>query len=177
MSYILCHISFSSTTFFHHFASFFFSYIQFFLTPSRLLQNCPERTKIFILIIISYSKFNRSAFLDILSFIISHFRSRSFSLRTCPLSWKLFNAQTGKVMDSEIKLCSFQQAALFRSDSNQQQKSSFLPFERKMPHIVIVLLFWRRNVKIGKKIHMTQLLLLGKFEYTGGPIFKVVLEC
>ena len=24
---------------------------------------------------------------------------------------------------------------------------------------------------------MTQLLLLGKFEYTGGPIFKVVLEC
>ena len=27
------------------------------------------------------------------------------------------------------------------------------------------------------KIHMTQLLLLGKFEYTGGPIFKVVLEC
>ena len=26
-------------------------------------------------------------------------------------------------------------------------------------------------------IDMTQLLLLGKFEYTGGPIFKVVLEC
>ena len=25
--------------------------------------------------------------------------------------------------------------------------------------------------------HMSQLLLLGKFEYTGGPIFKVVLEC
>ena len=24
---------------------------------------------------------------------------------------------------------------------------------------------------------MTQLLLLGKLEYTGGPIFKVVLEC
>ena len=23
-------------------------------------------------------------------------------------------------------------------------------------------------------VHMTQLLLLGKFEYTGGPIFKVV---
>ena len=31
----------------------------------------------------------------------------------------------------------------------------------------------RREVKT----HMTQLLLLGKFEYTGGPIFKVVLEC
>ena len=29
--------------------------------------------------------------------------------------------------------------------------------------------------KIG--LYMTQLLLLGKFEYTGGPIFKVVLEC
>ena len=27
------------------------------------------------------------------------------------------------------------------------------------------------------RIGMTQLLLLGKFEYTGGPIFKVVLEC
>ena len=27
------------------------------------------------------------------------------------------------------------------------------------------------------QIYMTQLLLLGKFEYTGGPIFKVVLEC
>ena len=26
-------------------------------------------------------------------------------------------------------------------------------------------------------VDMTQLLLLGKFEYTGGPIFKVVLEC
>ena len=25
--------------------------------------------------------------------------------------------------------------------------------------------------------NMSQLLLLGKFEYTGGPIFKVVLEC
>ena len=28
-----------------------------------------------------------------------------------------------------------------------------------------------------KVLLMTQLLLLGKFEYTGGPIFKVVLEC
>ena len=27
------------------------------------------------------------------------------------------------------------------------------------------------------KVDKTQLLLLGKFEYTGGPIFKVVLEC
>ena len=25
--------------------------------------------------------------------------------------------------------------------------------------------------------YMSQLLLLGKFEYSGGPIFKVVLEC
>ena len=31
---------------------------------------------------------------------------------------------------------------------------------------------------IANEVHdMTQLLLLGKFEYTGGPIFKVVLEC
>ena len=28
-----------------------------------------------------------------------------------------------------------------------------------------------------REIYRTQLLLLGKFEYTGGPIFKVVLEC
>ena len=28
-----------------------------------------------------------------------------------------------------------------------------------------------------QNLYMTQLLLLGKFEYTGGPIFKVVLEC
>ena len=27
------------------------------------------------------------------------------------------------------------------------------------------------------ELDMSQLLLLGKFEYTGGPIFKVVLEC
>ena len=26
-------------------------------------------------------------------------------------------------------------------------------------------------------LDMSHLLLLGKFEYTGGPIFKVVLEC
>ena len=28
-----------------------------------------------------------------------------------------------------------------------------------------------------RPLYTTQLLLLGKFEYTGGPIFKVVLEC
>ena len=28
-----------------------------------------------------------------------------------------------------------------------------------------------------KNLAMSHLLLLGKFEYTGGPIFKVVLEC
>ena len=28
-----------------------------------------------------------------------------------------------------------------------------------------------------RKTHMSHLLLLGKFEYGGGPIFKVVLEC
>ena len=30
--------------------------------------------------------------------------------------------------------------------------------------------------QVGEEL-MTQLLLLGKFEYTGGPILKVVLEC
>ena len=32
-------------------------------------------------------------------------------------------------------------------------------------------------IRIYNKGCTTQLLLLGKFEYTGGPIFKVVLEC
>ena len=31
--------------------------------------------------------------------------------------------------------------------------------------------------ELEEMTNMTQLLLLGKFEYTGGPIFKVVLEC
>ena len=41
----------------------------------------------------------------------------------------------------------------------------------------------RYTLVVGLKIlaenwaNMTQLLLLGKFEYTRGPIFKVVLEC
>ena len=34
--------------------------------------------------------------------------------------------------------------------------------------------FWLQVLVIT---HMSQLLLLGKFEYGGGPIFKVVLEC
>ena len=32
-------------------------------------------------------------------------------------------------------------------------------------------------VSVNFVMHMSQLLLLGKFEYGGGPIFKVVLEC
>ena len=37
---------------------------------------------------------------------------------------------------------------------------------------------YSRESGMGKLIMFkTQLLLLGKFEYTGGPIFKVVLEC
>ena len=34
-----------------------------------------------------------------------------------------------------------------------------------------------RMMTTAVMIDMTHLLLLGKFEYTGGPIFKVVLEC
>ena len=33
------------------------------------------------------------------------------------------------------------------------------------------------HIEQNNVIHMSQLLLLGKFEYGGGPIFKVVLEC
>ena len=39
-------------------------------------------------------------------------------------------------------------------------------------------LYWRGENKRGTMFaYMSHLLLLGKFEYTGGPIFKVVLEC
>ena len=31
--------------------------------------------------------------------------------------------------------------------------------------------------RVFAHVYMSQLLLLGKFEYGGGPIFKVVLEC
>ena len=34
---------------------------------------------------------------------------------------------------------------------------------------------YREDLKRG--VYMSHLLLLGKFEYSGGPIFKVVLEC
>ena len=37
--------------------------------------------------------------------------------------------------------------------------------------------FTLNKVDFGLGKYMSQLLLLGKFEYTGGPIFKVVLEC
>ena len=36
---------------------------------------------------------------------------------------------------------------------------------------------FHKNPSSHKRCNMTQLLLLGKFEYDGGPIFKVVLEC
>ena len=47
---------------------------------------------------------------------------------------------------------------------------------------VLVTLIAQHGTRTGAKIfepeiNMSQLLLLGKFEYGGGPIFKVVLEC
>ena len=39
-----------------------------------------------------------------------------------------------------------------------------------------VLLKDQLNLKLDN-LYMSHLLLLGKFEYSGGPIFKVVLEC
>ena len=46
----------------------------------------------------------------------------------------------------------------------------------------LMMMTMRMMVKTKLIVHLprpdtTQLLLLGKFEYTGGPIFKVVLEC
>ena len=36
---------------------------------------------------------------------------------------------------------------------------------------------WKEDCGRKIQVDMSQMLLLGKFEYTGGPIFKVVLEC
>ena len=49
-------------------------------------------------------------------------------------------------------------------------------------HLLIVTRFkcsFFDKYKCGYEVesYMSQLLLLGKFEYGGGPIFKVVLEC
>ena len=58
---------------------------------------------------------------------------------------------------------------------NSQSKGSGRPLAKKIGYRDgsgrVVRKFYRQ------KANMTQLLLLGKFEYTGGPIFKVVLEC
>ena len=43
------------------------------------------------------------------------------------------------------------------------------------PHLMKVKV--REGTNKERKSDMSQLLLLGKFEYGGGPIFKVVLEC
>ena len=47
----------------------------------------------------------------------------------------------------------------------------FLSSRTKLP------CFSQRLAWPWRKDHMSQLLLLGKFKYGGGPIFKVVLEC
>ena len=41
----------------------------------------------------------------------------------------------------------------------------------------VILEIYVDNVDGSNDDDMSQLLLLGKFEYGGGPIFKVVLEC
>ena len=48
----------------------------------------------------------------------------------------------------------------------------------KKCHLVVEVNFYQQYcIEFADNVDMTQLLLLGKFEYTGGPIFKVVLEC
>ena len=37
--------------------------------------------------------------------------------------------------------------------------------------------YWWMKLQVVIDLNMRQLLLLGKVEYGGGPIFKVVLEC
>ena len=42
---------------------------------------------------------------------------------------------------------------------------------------VFVIFYSEPQATTNFMVHMSQMLLLGKFEYGGGPIFKVVLEC
>ena len=35
----------------------------------------------------------------------------------------------------------------------------------------------KEEIMAREQVYMTHSQMLGKFEYTGGPIFKVVLEC
>ena len=57
-------------------------------------------------------------------------------------------------------------AVVFRKVQNQKKKGNKV-FSNSSP-----------SNEINKlQLNTTQLLLLGKFEYGGGPIFKVVLEC
>jgi len=56
----------------------------------------------------------------------------------------------------------------FRGTMSNRKKDIFL-LSIAMPIYVTILL--------NSNVFMSHLLLLGKFEYGGGPIFKVVLEC
>ena len=45
------------------------------------------------------------------------------------------------------------------------------------PMDMLQFVYFRFGASHTLYIYMTQCRILGKFEYTGGPIFKVVLEC
>ena len=55
--------------------------------------------------------------------------------------------------------------------------STDLPLECKLPTSFSFLNLLLSVQMFFAFLDMSQLLLLGKFEYGGGPIFKVVLEC
>ena len=52
-----------------------------------------------------------------------------------------------------------------------------LNVSQQLPEMLILTLLDQLAQKRKLEKHMSHLLLLGKFEYGGGPIFKVVLEC
>ena len=53
--------------------------------------------------------------------------------------------------------------------------AELLPIPHQATAGVTAMMKIMKSTKIER--YMSQLLLLGKFEYGGGPIFKVVLEC
>ena len=54
-----------------------------------------------------------------------------------------------------------------------QVRAQILNFFREY----LALTLEKKRMVINEKANMTHSQMLGKFEYTGGPIFKVVLEC
>ena len=85
---------------------------------------------------------------------------------------KHFNSY--KMIDSNVQKLQF-----FLLRSNRQRKKNVRKQTVKFDVVnpIYGLYYFSDGQQVDDTTYMSQLLLLGKFEYGGGPIFKVVLEC